>query len=103
MNYLILIIVGVVGVGLGVYLGLKRNVDGVKTISLRPEQVKQKIKNKEQILKALRDKGRITNDEVERFLKVSNATAERYLDELEKEGKIEQSGKTGRSVFYTLI
>ena len=31
-----------------------------------------------------------------------NATAEQYLDELEKEGKIQQLGKTGRSVSYFL-
>jgi len=45
---------------------------------------------------------KITNDEVEKFLHVSDATATRYLNTLEKEGKIKQSGKTGRSAFYTL-
>jgi len=43
------------------------------------------------------------NDDVERLVKVSNATAERYLDELEKEGKIKQIGKTGHAVYYQLI
>jgi Fic family protein len=33
---------------------------------------------------------------------MSNATAERYLNDLEKEGKITQHGKIGQSVFYTL-
>ena len=46
---------------------------------------------------------KITNDEVEKFLHVSDATATRYLSQLEKEGKIKQSGKTGHSVFYSRI
>ncbi len=45
----------------------------------------------------------ITNDEVEKFLHVSDATATRYLEILEKENKITQSGKTGKGVTYTKI
>ncbi len=45
----------------------------------------------------------ITNDEVEKFLHVSDATATRYLEILEKENKIKQSGKTGKGVSYTKI
>jgi len=30
-----------------------------------------------------------------------NATAEQYLDELEKEGKLTQHGVIGQGVFYT--
>ena len=46
---------------------------------------------------------KITNDEVEKFLHVSDATATRYLSQLEKEGKIKQSGKTGKGVSYLKI
>ena len=46
---------------------------------------------------------KITNDEVEKFLNVSDATATRYLSQLEKEGKIKQSGKTGHMVSYSKI
>lgn len=45
----------------------------------------------------------ITNDEVEKFLHVSDATATRYLEILEKENKIKQNGKTGKGVTYTKI
>lgn len=45
----------------------------------------------------------ITNDEVEKFLHVSDATATRYLEILEKENKIKQSGKTGKGVSYSKI
>jgi len=45
----------------------------------------------------------VTNDEVEKFLHVSDATATRYFSILEKEGKIKQVGKTGKGVFYSKI
>ena len=44
----------------------------------------------------------MTNNDIEKLLGVSNATAERYLNELEKEGKIRQVGTTGQTVYYTL-
>lgn len=47
-----------------------------------------------------RVKGAITNNDVEALLGVSDATAERYLNELEKQGRIAQIGKTGRTVSY---
>ena len=45
----------------------------------------------------------VTNDEVEKFLHVSDATATRYLSQLEKEGKIKQSGKTGKGISYSKL
>jgi hypothetical protein len=45
----------------------------------------------------------ITNDEVEKLLHVSDATATRYLEILEKENKIKQSGKTGKYTHYEKI
>ena len=64
-------------------------------------QRKEKGLNKKKVLAFLDTRGRITNDEVEGLLGVSNATAERYLDELENSGEVKQIGKTGRGVFYT--
>ncbi len=63
----------------------------------------RKHKKLEKILEALNTKGKITNDEVEKLLHVSDATATRYLSALEKEGKIQQVGKTGKAVEYTRI
>jgi Fic family protein len=48
-------------------------------------------------------KSKITNDVVEKLLHVSDATATRYLSELEKQGKIKQTGKTGHAVTYAKI
>ncbi|MCH7878599.1 MAG: type IV toxin-antitoxin system AbiEi family antitoxin domain-containing protein, partial [candidate division Zixibacteria bacterium] len=44
----------------------------------------------------------IGNDDVERMLGVSDATATNYLQELEDEGKIEQIGERGRYVVYRM-
>ena len=63
----------------------------------------RKRKKLDKIMKALTAKGKITNDEVEKLLHVSDATATRYLSALEKEGKIQQVGKTGKAVEYTRI
>ena len=63
----------------------------------------RKRKKLDKIMEALNAKGKITNDEVEKLLHVSDATATRYLSALEKEGKIQQVGKTGKAVEYTRI
>lgn len=65
-------------------------------------QSKKKAKL-EKILQALNTKNKITNDEVEKLLHVSDATATRYLSALEKENKIKQVGKTGTGVVYSKI
>lgn len=96
MNYLILIFAVVVGIALGVYF-IQR-----KDIGLISKQSKTKAKNIEKVLDFVRENGKIKNDDVEKLVGVSNATAERYLNELEKQGKIEQHGVIGQNVFYTL-
>ena len=63
----------------------------------------KKRKKLESILTLFTKQTKITNDEVEKLLHVSDATATRYLSILEKEGKIKQSGITGRSVSYSKI
>ena len=63
----------------------------------------RKRKKLDKILEALNAKGKITNDEFEKLLHISDATATRYLSALEKEGKIQQVGKTGKAVEYTRI
>lgn len=97
MNYLILITVAAGGIIIGSYFG------GRKKESLIFGQVKRKRENKEKILKFLRENEKITNNDVEKMAGVSDSTAERYLNELEKEGKIRQIGATGQGVFYRLI
>lgn len=60
----------------------------------------RKRKKLDKILVLLDEKRNIANDDVEKLLHVSDATATRYLNQLEKERKIIQVGKTGRAVRY---
>ena len=63
----------------------------------------RKRKKLDRVMTLFLKKSKITNDEVREFLHVSDATAERYLNTLEKENKIKQSGKTGKAVSYSRI
>jgi len=118
MNYLILIIVVVV-IGYAVFAMRKKEntiisseervgacSHNVRTqkfqASLIFGQMKRKQENKAKILEFLKDNEKVTNNDVERICKVSHATAERYLNQLEKDGKLTQHGKIGQNVFYTL-
>lgn len=60
----------------------------------KEEQSKQKI------LSFVATKNKITNDDVQKLLEVSDATAERYLNELEKSRKLNQVQDQGRGVYY---
>ena len=57
----------------------------------------------EKIMNMVDKKIKITNDDVEKTLRVSDATARRYLDILEKEGKLQQVGKAGKYTHYIKI
>ena len=88
-------------------------VEAREALTERTESRKQKILNlmdseavHQEELKACNvediKKG-ITSENVEKLLDVSNATARKYLNELESENKIKQIGDSGRDVYYTLI
>lgn len=96
MNYLVLILVAIIGIALGMYLA-RRNTNA----GFIAKQMEQKTENKRKILAFVQEHGKIQNNDVEKLVGVSNATAERYLDELEKEGMLTQHGTIGQGVFYT--
>lgn len=96
MKYLVLTIVALIGIALGMYLA-RRNTN----VGFIIKQMEQKAENKQKIFEFVQANGKIQNHDVEKLAGVSGATAERYLDELEKEGKLTQHGTIGQSVFYT--
>ncbi|MCR4264202.1 MAG: DUF977 family protein, partial [Candidatus Roizmanbacteria bacterium] len=96
MNYLLLIIIAIAGVALGMYIARQKADAGFIA-----EQTAKKTENKQKILTFIQTNEKIQNNDVEKLAGVSNATAERYLDELEKEGKLTQHGTIGQGVFYT--
>jgi len=96
MNYLILIIVAVAGIALGAHLTRRRSG------GLIVEQAEKKTENKEKILVFMRENKKAANNDIEKLLGVSDATTTRYMNELEKEQKVRQIGKTGNAVYYVL-
>jgi len=99
MNYFILIIiVAGAGVGVGMYLARRNKSQG----TLIDKQIEAKAQSMQKILDFLQRNEKIQNNDVEELVGVSNATAERYLNELEREGKLTQHGSIGQNVFYTL-
>lgn len=96
MNYVVLIIVALGGIAVGMYIARRKANTGFIA-----QQVEQKTENKQRILAFVQTHGKIQNNDVEKLAGVSNATAERYLDELENEGKLTQHGNIGQGVFYS--
>ncbi len=96
MDYLTLALIGV----LGFWLGRKFAITRIKKAVY--EKTKKTGENEEKIIEFLKEKGKITNNDVEKLLEVSDSTATRYLSEMEEAGIIDQNGDTGRGVYYTL-
>jgi len=98
MNYLIPSVVVIAGIALGMHIA-RWNANA----GFIAKQMEQKAENKQKILAFVQEHWKIQNNDVEKLAGVSNATAERYLDELEKEEKIRQVGKTGAGVAYMKV
>lgn len=64
------------------------------------ESVEKKGENLQKAKAFIKGKAKITNDELQKELGVSDATIVRYLNDLESEGLIKQVGKTGQAVYY---
>jgi len=69
----------------------------------RAKVQEKKQKKLDKIMELLNTKDKVSNADVEKLLRVSDATATRYLSALQKQGKIRKVGKTGRSVFYAKV
>lgn len=77
---------------------LHKNGNSLSKINQSKEAAKEEHKRKILALFTYQDK--ITNNDVEKLLNVSDATAKRYLQELERENNIAQQGTDGRGVYY---
>lgn len=108
MNPYLTLIILAVGVVLGYFWAKakhgnkSKNIGGVFEQKNR-EQEARKIQQKHQVMGLFSGNpaAEIRNNDVEKLLGVSDSTAERYLNELEQEGKVVQHGEVGRDVFYT--
>jgi len=98
-QFIIFLIIGVVGIIAGYYLAVLRKVRVSGSTSVRSQEREKNLATLREKFSSGKDK-KITNDEVEKLLGVSDATATRYLEALEQEGVIVQVGKEGRHVYY---
>lgn len=72
-------------------------------IKARAKIQERKRKKLDKVMTLFEAKPQITNKNIQKLLRISSATATRYLDILESENRIKQVGNTGKSVFYTKI
>ena len=93
MNTLFLILIGIAGGWLGYEMAVRKKESTLIDI------LSEKQKNKKKIVEHMQANLKITNNDVEKLTGVSDATAERYLNELEQEGVLRQIGK-GRYSHY---
>lgn len=78
----------------------KEKIAGICNFAL--EQSVSKQKNKQKILNLFGKEKELSNEQIRDSIQVSDRSVVRYMDELEKEEKVKQTGKTGRSVVYVL-
>ena|SRR3989344_2637121 len=69
---------------------------------LNPEQIKKRRENLDRILELAQSRPRLTNDDVQKALAVSDAAAARYLSYLVDLGKLIMVGERGQQVYYRL-
>jgi len=104
MNWIYLIIALIVGFGFGWFLKPKTTEKVVeKDVGFISESVEKKEENLAKARAYIRGKEKITNDELQKALGVSDATIVRYLNDLESEGLIKQVGKTGKYTYYEVL
>ena len=86
-----------IGVAIGVFIAYSLLPDKKEELDTKSGSGKRKI------IELFEVKNQISNNDVEKYLDVSDATATRLLDELEKRGTVKQIGKTGRHVYYERV
>jgi len=107
MNFVYGLIAGIAGAAVvcWVYFRFLKKPAG-ETEPKRDLMDESKEKHAEMIGKAeeyIKSKSEITNDEIQNLLGVSDASAERYLHDLETQGKLKQIGVIGHQVKYQVL
>ncbi len=69
---------------------------------VREGQIRKLEKRLKRVWELAKAKGQVTNDEIQKALKISDATASRYTKELVRRGLLKKSGKT-KSASYEAV
>ncbi|HEX5797020.1 MAG TPA: DUF977 family protein [Candidatus Saccharimonadales bacterium] len=88
-------------VGLAIGISINNRQPAQKTKNSPADRVPDAADTKK-IIGIFQKEDKISNNDVEKLLKISDATASRYLSRLEKRGLLQQHGR-GRGTFYTKI
>lgn len=96
LEFILGLVIGSVSASV-IFGGKKLKLNKINTKRQRAKEVRVA-----KVLALFRKQNKITNNDVEQLLDVSDRTATRYLDELEDEGLIRKHGKT-RSTYYTKL
>ena len=102
MTTFALILIGFLGILFGYAMG-RHHIRDLMASFINEERFFHKERRKNMIIKYLRGHEELTNSDARELLGVSDTTVVRYFDELEKEGKVAQRGRTGRGVHYELL
>ena len=73
--------------------------DSARQAKGRATQARNTAERIEKLLAFAKTRKQITNDDVQKLLRVSDATATRYLSRLVKEGKLRREGKQKRPIY----
>jgi predicted HTH transcriptional regulator len=76
--------------------------DDTKGDPLDPEQIARRKQNLDKIMRLAVGQNRITSQDVQKYLRISDAVAIRYLEYLVNLNKLIRSGERGQQVFYQL-
>jgi predicted HTH transcriptional regulator len=95
---------GILAGGILVWVVMRMRNNNVPSgiVARQKKQHAEKENRKAHIITYLNKHERITNNEAETLLGIADATATKYLQELEDEEKIRQIGKEGKSVYYEI-
>ena len=93
----------IIGIIVGIIIGWfafsdKSRLSGL--IRFNKNKVENRKKHLDAVLALAARRAKITNDDVQRELKVSDATATRYLETLVEFGQLTRVGQRGQSVYY---
>lgn len=99
MNPIIIYILGII-TGFAITQLMRKKQTKIGKAS--EKQISAKEERKCKIIAYLQEHGAQSNNDIEKFLNVSDASATNYFQELENEGKIVQIGEKGRFVKYQL-
>ncbi len=86
-----------VGVLTGVFVGYKISTE----LNERANYPVPTGADRKKILDLAKKQEKLTNNDIEKALEVSDSTAQRYAQKLVQSGELKQHGKTGRNVYYT--